>query len=87
MLLYIAVVMFLFMQFLVTLGQTGGDTLTDNLWLAISAIVAGGCILFSALIGIVAIFKQHERSFIIFLASIFGFVLLIFLVGEFTFPH
>ena len=78
---------FLLMNLLVALGQEGGDTLFDNLALSIPAIFGGLCGVSAFFFGTYSIFKQQERSVLVFLATLIGFLILVFLIGEFTTPH
>lgn len=68
-------------------GQTGGDTLTSNLKLAIPGLLAGFCALSSLVTGAIAIVRSKERSTIVLVATIIGLLVFIFLLGEFLFPH
>ncbi|RJQ31856.1 MAG: hypothetical protein C4562_05300 [Actinobacteria bacterium] len=67
--------------------QEGGNGLWSNPSLAITGLSA----LFSGLAafftGVFSLFWKKERSVLVFLASLIGFLLLIFLIGEFTMPH
>lgn len=83
------IVLFLFMSLVLVglLHQTGGDTLFDNIPLAITAILAGLCGISSFITGIISIFKQKERSLFVYLSTLISFLLIIFLLGELFSPH
>ena len=42
-------------------GQTGGDTILDNLWLGIPGIVAIAAAMTSMITGLIAVFARRER--------------------------
>ena len=77
----------LLMNLLVAFGQRGGDTFFDNLSLAITALLGAISGIGAFICGLYSIFKSQERSLLVFLASLIGFALLFFLIGEFTVPH
>lgn len=41
----------------------------------------------SGVLAAIAVFRQHERSIFVLLPAVAGLFVLIFLVGEFAFPH
>ena len=73
---------FLLMNFLVALGQRGGETFFDNLALSIPGILGALFVIGAFFSGIYSIFKRQERSVLVFLASLIGFVILFFLIGD-----
>jgi hypothetical protein len=69
-------------------GFHGGDTLDfSNFWPAIPILLAGVSVISSLVTGIIGIVKSKERSILVFLATTLGVFALIFVVGEFLFPH
>ena len=86
-LLAVAVAAFLFVQVLVASGERGGDTFTDNWRLSGAMGVAGLCILLGALVGLVAVWRDHERSVLVFVSIGIGALAALFLLGEFLIPH
>lgn len=68
-------------------GQTGGETFSDNLLLAIPGFVAGGSAIVAFIIGIIAIWQQKERSWPVYVAVIIGLLATIFIVSEFDSTH
>ncbi len=68
-------------------GQTGGETFSDNLLLSIPALGAGIAAIATFVLGALAIWKQRERAWLVYLTTVIGFLVLLFLVGEFTTPH
>jgi ABC-type Na+ efflux pump permease subunit len=86
--LFIAFCLF-FLAFiiLVATGQRGDDALFSNLALTIPGLLAGVSVLSAMITGIINIVKSKERSFFVFLATAIGIMVLIFLIGEFSFPH
>jgi hypothetical protein len=82
------VLFFLLATAIVVLGhQTGGETVTANNNIAIPmllAMVSGVSAFFT---GVLAILKNKERSVLVFISTIIGLSVLIFLLGEFLVPH
>jgi hypothetical protein len=78
----------LFVIFIVLLatGQPGGDTFefTPVLIPGILAVLSG---VLAFILGLIAIIKNKERSIFVFAAIGVGFMLLVFVVGEFLGPH
>ncbi|MBI2670751.1 hypothetical protein HYX18_02130 [Candidatus Woesearchaeota archaeon] len=68
-------------------GQGGGATLFDNLVLTIPIFLAGISGILAFFTGIISIVKSKERSVLVFLATAIGLFVLIFVLGEFLFPH
>ncbi|MFH1209212.1 MAG: hypothetical protein V1663_00265 [archaeon] len=75
------------MRFFVFLGQRGGETFFDNLYLGIPGILAGISIISAFFIGIWSIIKYKERSVFVFISTLIGLIGLFFLIGEITVPH
>ncbi len=68
------------------IGETGGESLLDNLWLGIPAIVSLVGAIVSMITGFVAVVRRHERvGSVVFAVSVstlvFVFVLLSVLFG------
>lgn len=83
----VGVVAFAFMQIMVASGQTGGETLTDNLLLAIPSLVAITCTIAAGGVSAISIFLRSERSILNYAVGALGFLAIIFIIGEFTTPH
>ncbi len=45
------------------------------------------CGLASGVVGLVAVYRKHERSWLVLLSLVIGASVLIFLLGEFLIPH
>jgi len=86
-LITISFLLIILMRFFVALGQTGGETFFDNLYLGIPGILAGISIVSAFFTGIWSIIRHKERSVFVFISTFIGFLALIFLIGEFTVPH
>ena len=71
----------------VDLGERGGDTFFSNLKLTIPMLIAGTCGVGSFFVGLVSIIKCKEHSILVFLATILGFLILLWILAEFLFPH
>ena len=69
------------------LGQTGGETIFDNLWISIPMLGAGACAIAAFIVGGFSIVKNHERAILVFIAAILGLMILIFVLGEFLTTH
>jgi hypothetical protein len=86
-----AFILFIVFIIEVAAGMRGGDTLDftnpSDLLPAIPIMLAGLSFISAMVTGIIAIVKSKERSFLVFLATAIGFFVLLFLLGEFLFPH
>jgi len=74
-------------QFLVVLGQRGGDTFFSNYALTIPIMLAGISGVSAFVTGIIGIIKSKDRSVLVFVATVIGFFVLAFWLGEVLFPH
>lgn len=72
---------------LVASGQRGGETFFSNPLLSIPILGAGISGAASFFTGIISIFKQKERSILVYLATAIGLSVLLFALGEILFPH
>jgi len=78
---------FLVAQLVVASGQEGGETFFDNLYISIPMLLAGISGIMALILGLISIIKSKERSPLVFIATIIGLLILVFLIGEFTVPH
>jgi len=78
---------FLIFQLLVALGMRGGETFFSNIPLAINWITIAVLGIISFFTGIVSIIKNKERSLLVFISTIIGFLVLYFVLGEILMPH
>ena len=69
------------------LGQEGGETFFDNLWISIPMLGAGASAIAAFIAGIIAIIKNKERSVLVFISSLVGLLVLFFVLGEVFSPH
>lgn len=83
----IFIVLFTVFLLLVASGQKGGDTFFSNLLLSVPMFVAAISAVSAFFTGIVGIIISKERSVFVFLAIAVGFLVLVFGIGEFAFPH
>ncbi len=86
-LIIVSFLMFALFQILVSTGQRGGDKFFDNLFLTIPFLLtacAGICSFFT---GIISIFRSRERSVFVFISTIIGFLILVFVTAEIFFQH
>ena len=72
---------------LVNLGERGGATFFSNLKLTIPMLAAGTSAITSFVTGVISIIKKKERSILVILASILGFLVLLYIIAEFSSPH
>jgi len=72
---------------LVASGQRGGDTFFSNPILTIPILIAATSGIAAFITGLVSIVKRKERSISVYLAVVFGFITLVFVLGEIIFPH
>jgi len=86
--LIIAFFIFLAVFFMfVNLGERGGDTIFSNLKLLIPYSIAVLSAVASFFTGIISVFKNKERSVLVFLSVILGFLIFLWILAEFLFPH
>jgi hypothetical protein len=67
-------------------GETGGESILDNLWLGVPGLVSLGGAITSMITGFVAVIRRHDRVISVVLAAsvstlVFLFVLLSVLFG------
>ena len=74
-------------MFIVSTGQTGGETIFDNLFISIPMISAAISAIASFFIGIISIIKKKERSIIVYISILIGLLVLWFVIGEILVPH
>lgn len=75
-------VFFSLQMLLVASGQRGGETYFSNPYLAVNGILAGLSAVGTFLTGILAVWKQGERSASVYFATFTGLLVLIFVIGE-----
>ena len=71
---------------LVKFGERGGQTFFSNLKLTIPVLIASFSAIGSFITGFVSIMKK-ERSVLVFLTSLIGFLVLLWIITELLFPH
>ena len=69
-------------QILLVSGQRGGDTFFSNPLLILPLLIAGICGVAAFFTGIIGIAKRGERSVLVFLATLIGLFVLLFMLGE-----
>jgi len=74
-------------QLLVVSGQRGGDTFFSNLTLTIPILLAEISGVSAFVTRIIGIIKSKDRSVLVFVATVIGFFVLAFWLGEVIFPH
>ena len=68
-------------------GQRGGMGFFDNLYLTIPALLAAFSGIGAFLTGIISIFKFKERAIVVFVSTLIGALITLFVAGEILFPH
>jgi hypothetical protein len=68
-------------------GQNGGETIFDNLALGIPMLGAGATASAAFIVGLIAIIKLRERSVLVYISTLIGFLVLIFTLGELFGPE
>ena len=68
-------------------GQEGGETFSDNLLLAVPGLLSGVSGVAAFFTGVAAILRRKERSPLVFLATLIGLLVLLFVLGEVSSPH
>jgi len=73
--------------FVVATGQTGGETIFDNLLISIPMILAAISAIASFFTGIISIIRKKERCIFVFISTLIGLFVLWFVIGEILLPH
>jgi len=82
------ILFFALFQILVDSGQRGPIFLGSHPVPFINPLYAVGTAGISALVtGLISIIKSKEQSILVFLAALIGFLVPLFLIGEFLIPH
>lgn len=82
-----AVTSFAVMTAAVASGQRGGETLSDNWWLALPALLAGAAAVAAGVVGSYAILRRHDHGALVYLSTAMGLVVITFVVGETVTAH
>jgi len=82
-----SIVLFISIQFFVASGLRDSYTFISGLLLTIPVFLAGISGISAFFIGISGIIKNKERPILVFLSTIIGSFVLLFLLGEVLFPH
>lgn len=80
------ILFFIIVQIIIGSGQRGGDTFFDNLYISIPVALFALSGIFAFVFGLSSIIKNKERSPLVFIATIFGLLILAFIAGEFIGP-
>lgn len=81
------ILMFIIFQLMILSGQRGGETFFSNLWLTIPFLIAIACAIAGFVYGSISIVREKERSIAVFIATVVGFLVLLFISAEILFPH
>lgn len=71
----------------ISAGNTLFEDLVNRPLLASSMLLGFGAGISGFVTGLIGIIKQKERSVFVFISTIIGAALIVFLIGEFLFPH
>ena len=71
----------------VNLGERGGETFFSNLKLTIPMLIAGISGVGSFFTGVISVFKNKEKSVLVFISTLIGLFVLWFVSAEVLFPH
>jgi len=71
----------------VYLGERGGETFFSNMKLAIPITIAGLSGTLSFLFGIVAIFQKKDRSVFLYISTVLGFLIFLYIIAEIFSTH
>lgn len=71
----------------IALGERGGQTFFSNLKLALSGLSSAASAIASFIVGLISIIKSKERSVLVFISSLIGFLILLWVLAEILFPH
>lgn len=90
----VSLYLFLSFLFLLIVGQSivtfqgprADNTFFDNSMLSVTMLLSGLCAITAFILGLISIIKK-ERAILVFIITAIGFLVLLFLIGEFTVPH
>lgn len=68
-------------------GEKGGDTFTDNWWLAGPGLAAAASGIGAFVIGLIALIRDRERSLAVMVATVVGALVTLSIALEIAFPH
>lgn len=71
----------------VAMGERGGDTFFSNPALVVPSMIAGIGGVAGFFVGLIAIIRQRERSWLVYISIIIGLFVIILVSGEFISPH
>jgi len=85
----LSLILFFILSFaIIILGhQTGGETFSDNLYIAVPMFLAGISGIAALITGIICILRYKERSVLVFMAALIGLFVLFLVLGEFLAPY
>jgi len=81
------IVLLVSFQFLVALGQRGGETFFSALVLTVPILIAGISGVSAFITGLIGVIRSRERSVIVYLAVAIGLLVLLWGLAEIIFPH
>ena len=82
-----SIVLFILLQFFVASGLRDSYTFISGLLLTIPVPLAGISGISAFFTGIIGIIKSRDRSVLVFLSTMIGLFVILFLLGEVLFPH
>ncbi len=68
-------------------GERGGMEFFDNLKLALAGLTCAGLAIAGFFTGLTAMIKEKDRSVLTILATLIGFLMLLWVGAEIIFPH
>lgn len=86
-LIIVFIVLLVLFQLLVASGQRGGETFFSNLILTVPMLIAGVSGVSAFAIGLIGVIRSRERSIAVYLATLIGLLVPLFVLGEIIFPH
>ena len=84
---FLILIVIAFMSVIFSAKDEISQNFFDPLWAAVTLLIAGACGIFALVLGVISVIKNRERSVLVFLAIAIGVIALVFVVGEFSFPH
>ncbi len=84
---FMILMVIVFMSVIFTPKEELSPNFFEPLCPAVTLLIAGTCGIIASILGVMSIAKNKERSVLVFLATAIGVLALVFIVGEFLFPH
>ncbi len=84
---FILIVLFVNLVLMSYFGFSGGETFFDSLVISIPVTIAWLCGIGAFILGLMSILKSRDASVLVYIVTVLGLLLVVFFIGEISFPH